>query len=201
MTLPIAAAGLVAASTAGTMVANAADAAMSSLYNAVKNGTRISSLADLSRPFRVEPLTMVDRTLINQPYMEDVMKMSLTQFTVYYMQAFSALMNVGRIETLRVFDSLNPSRSLGFDPTSLLSGTVVGKEDYSNGFPSLEAYSQRIEPRLIASFEAAPQKMQKDETSTKGTSGTAKVEKLYEIENLQVGKLVNVELTNNGETA
>src|SRR5690606_21056005 len=110
-----AAAGLAVASTAGTIAGNALDAAASSLYNAVKNGTAIGSLADLARPFRVEPLTLVDRTLVHQPYMEDVMKLSLTQFTVYYMQAFSALMNVGKIETLRVFDSLNPNRSIGFD--------------------------------------------------------------------------------------
>ncbi len=176
-------AGAIAKTTAGVVAANATTAALSSLLQAVRNGSDVSSLADLARPARVEPLVMVEQTLQNQPFMESVMKLSLTHFTAYYLQAFNMLMNVGRIETLKVFDSLNPNRSIGIDKQQLLQGTVLSKEDFDMGLPSLEDYDQVIQPGLIASMENA---------STVGSS--AKVEKFYEVESLSVGKLVNVEL-------
>lgn len=176
-------AGAIAKTTAGVVAANATTAALSSLLQAVRNGSDVSSLADLARPARVEPLVMVEQTLQNQPFMENVMKLSLTHFTAYYLQAFNMLMNVGRIETLKVFDSLNPNRSIGIDKQQLLQGTILSKEDFDMGLPSLEDYDQPVQPGLIASMESV------------GAPGSvAKVEKFYEVESLSVGKLVNVDL-------
>jgi hypothetical protein len=186
MPLPAAAIPLamsVAKTTGATIAANAASNAIGAIVQAARNGTDISSLADLSRPARVEPLVLVEQTLQNQPFMENVMKFGLTNFAAYYMQAFNMLMNVGRIETLKVFDSLNPNRNFGMGQGALLQGTVLSQEEFDLGLPSLEAYDRPIEPGLIASLESADE-----------VSGNAKIEKLYEVESLSVGKLVNVEL-------
>lgn len=194
----------VAKLTAAAIGANAANTAMSSLFGAVKNGTSVGSLADLSRPFRVEPLVLVDQTLQNQPFMEDVMKMGLTQFTAYYLQAFSALMNVGRIDTLRVFDSLNPHRSVSGAKEALLKGTVLSQEDWDKGLPSLEDFEQAVRPGLLATYESVSQEDAGDDDGkkSKDLNSSAKLEgKLYEVESLSVGKLVNVELKSDKETA
>jgi len=189
MPLPAAAIPLamsVAKTTAATIAANAATTAIGSMVAAVKNGTDISSLADLARPARVEPLVLVEQTLQNQPYMENVMKFTLTNFAAYYLQAFNMLMNVGRIETLKVFDSLNPNRTVGANMSSaLLQGTILSKEDYDSGLPSLEDYDQPSLPGLLGTVTCE---------DFEGVMGNAKVDKLYEVESLSVGKLINVEL-------
>lgn len=190
----------VAKMTGATIAANAVTSAVGSLVSAARNGTDISSLADFARPFRVEPLVLVEQPLQNQPFMEDVMKMSLTQFTAYYLQAFNAIMNVGRIDTLRVFDTLNPNRSVGSNKEALLQGTVFSNEAYSVGLPSLEDYEQTIPKGLIGTVSVEDDSENKD--ASRGVS-TAKVDKLYEVESLSVGKLINVELKsdNNKESA
>lgn len=188
MPLPAAALPLamsVAKTTAATITANAATTAIGALVAAAKNGTDIRSLADLARPARVEPLVLVEQTLQNQPYMENVMKFGLTNFAAYYLQAFNMLMNVGRIETLKVFDSLNPNRTVGADMGALLQGTVLSKEHFEQGLPSLEDYDQPSIPGLIGTVTCE---------DFDGVTGSAKVDKLYEVESLSVGKLINVEL-------
>lgn len=186
---PIIPVAMAVAKTTGAQIAgNAATTLIGSLVSAMRNGTDISSLADLSRPARVEPLVLVEQTLQNQPFMENVMKMGLTQFTAYYLQAFSMLMNVGRIETLKVFDSLNPNRNMGMGQGALLQGTVLSQEDFKDGLPSLEAYDQPAVPGLIGTISI------EDNAKEDKINYSAKVDKLYEVENLSVGKLVQVEL-------
>lgn len=184
MPIPAAAAhvaGQVVADTAG----KAGGALLSTLGNAMRNGTAISSLADLARPARVEPLAIIDKPLLNQPYMEDIMKFSLTTFTGYYLQAVSMLMNVGRIDTLKVFDTLNPYRSQGS-----VKDAIFSQEAYKDGLPSLESFTQRAEHGLIASLEAN----QEDQTEDRQSMSAEVPGKLYEVESLAVGKLLSIEL-------
>lgn len=155
------------------------------LAKAVTKGQKVSSLSDLARPARVEPLVIIDKPLAEQPYMEDVMKMALTTFAGYYMQAVAMVMNVGRVETLRVLDSLNPHRSQG--GLNDVKDAVWSKESYAHGLPSLESFSEPMEKNLIVSMEAG-------EDKPGLTVNDESVKKLYEVENLAVGKLINVEL-------
>jgi hypothetical protein len=189
MVLPVAAA--VAAEVAARTGAKVAGNLIGAVSRAIKNGSDIGSLADLARPARVEPIVMIDKGLQNQPFMEDVMKMTLTSFTAYYMQALSMLQNVGRIDTLKVFDSLNPHRSVG---DYGIKDAVFSAEAYKDGLPSLEAFKQKAPPKLLATIsteaEDSPQTLEGEYISVSDKS----VEKIYEIDNLAVGKLVNVEL-------
>jgi len=166
---------------------------MGKLFKATVNSTRVGSLADLSQPARVEPLVLIEKQLVEQPYMEDVMKMALSTFTGYYMQAVAMVMNVGRIDTLKVLDSLNPHRSAG--GIKDIKDAVWSKESYTVGLPSMEAFSEPMEPKLIVSIEANKNPDGEKKESKPGVSVTDNMDKkLYESENLAVGKLVNVEL-------
>jgi hypothetical protein len=122
--------------------------------------------------------------------MEDILKMALSTFTGYYLQAVAMVTNVGRIETLKVLDSLNPHRSQG--DLGDIKDAVWSKESYAGGLPSLEAFNEPMEQNLIVSMEAGDDKNQVSPSDDS-------VKKLYEVENLAVGKLVNVELED-GET-
>lgn len=191
MAIPVAAVvvGEILASGLARGTAKASTNFLGSLARAVKNGSEIGSLADLARPARVEPMVIIDAPLQNQPFMEDIMKMSLTSFTAYYMQAVSMIQNVGRIDTLKVFDSLNPNRSIG---DYGIKDAIFSAEQYSDGLPGLEAFTQRSERRLLATIS---QEASSEVTEGSGMAVSDKsIEKLYEIENMSVGKLINVEL-------
>lgn len=181
------------AAAAGMTLAKLGSTLLGRIWRAAGSSTKVSSLSDLSKPARVEPLVLIDKPLAEQPYMEDVLKLALTTFTGYYLQAVAMVMNVGRVETLRVLDSLNPHRSVG--DLSNIKDAVWSKESYAHGLPSMESFSQPMEPDLIVSIEAS------DPTKTDDKSRlAASVDKLYEVENLAVGKLVNVELKDGEHT-
>lgn len=164
----------IAGKAAGAVVAGSAyeaakqiggGALMATVFNVVKNNMSVSSLADLTKPARVEPLAIIDATIIDQPYMQDILKLALSNFAGYYLQAVNMICGVGRIDTLKVFDSLNPDRTYGFDYNAQMKAGNAALESYratafdlgaySEGLPSLEAFSQKIRPTLLASLEDA----------------------------------------------
>ncbi|QBX32246.1 virion structural protein [Pseudomonas phage PA1C] len=199
MPLPIVASAMAGAAGAAAG-SQAFKGLMTTVLNATKNSMEINSLADLTRPCRVEPLAIIDSVLVDQPYMQDILKMALSQFAGYYLQAVNMVLGVGKIDTLKVFDSLNPYRSIGAD----VSGAVFSKENYMNGFPSLEAFNQKIRPELIAEYSQEAYEQSKDDDRKKGDRekkeaaprmSSGDTQKVYETENLAVGKLLNVEIT------
>lgn len=159
------------------------------IKQAVAAGSRINSLVDVSRPARVEPMVMVEKSLTDQPFMTDVMKFCLTNFTGYWVQAFSLSMNVGRIDTLKVLDALNPNRNSSV--VGNVRDAVFSAESYAQGLPSMEAFEQPMDDaRLIVSAEAES-----------GTVDDESVKKFYEVDNLAIGKLVTVEVRDGKESA
>lgn len=191
---------------------------MATVLTAAKSMSSISSLADITKPLRVEPITIIDQTIADQPYIIDLLKLSVSLYAGYYLQAVNMVFGVGKIDTLKVFDSLNPERSgasaLGFEN---FRSAVYSTETYANGLPALEAFAQPVREGLLAEYseekyqaalEAFGGKDKDDDSSDqKGdkspvhsmSSGDA--QKVYEAENLAVGKLVNVEVKSGNEKA
>lgn len=169
---------------------------MSTVLNAAKSSMSINSLADLAKPCRVEPIAIIDNVLADQPYMQDLMKVATSQFAAYYLQAVNMVMGVGKIDTLKVFDSLNPVRSVAGD----IAGTVFSKENYVDGLPSIESFKQKVDQYEIAeySFEAYTYGMEADKVEEEKKAvrnlSASDTGKIYEVENLAVGKLLNVEI-------
>ena len=227
----LAAATAVATSTAAQVAGNAL---MQTVFNLAKNGMQVSSLADLTKPARVEPLAIVDSTLMEQPYMVSLLKLATSNFAGYYLQAVNMILGVGRIDTLKVLDSLNPDRTLGFDYNKMstkssnecFAASAYDPRVYANGLPSLESFTRRIRPSLLFSLEAFDDDMVKkiDEKIDQGIDSINKRgqdaadagwgeganpkggmsvgdNKIHEIENLAVGKLLNVEITDGTKTA
>jgi hypothetical protein len=230
----LAAAAAVATSSAAQIAGNAL---MQTVLNLAKNGLQVSSLADLTKPARVEPLAIVDSTLIEQPYMVSLLKLATSNFAGYYLQAVNMILGVGRIDTLKVLDSLNPDRTLGFDISKMSTKGTPSNECfaaaaydprvYANGLPSLESFSRRIRPSLLFSLEAYDDEDIKKveefagkaaDAADKKAAEAAKAgwgegagspksgmsagdNKIHEIENLAVGKLLNVEITDGTKTA
>lgn len=190
---------------AGIAIDKGADVASSLISRAGKTalaGTGIKSLADVSQPARVEPLALIERELRDQPYMTDIMQTVLTMFTGYYMQAVSLILNVNRVETLRVLDSINPTRGGVFaGARGQIADAVFSRESYEGGLPSLETLSPELPERVVVSIEQRP--TQSPETNRRSGSVSVdsdSVRHLYEATNLAVGKMVNVEFKDDNST-
>ncbi|WDS62342.1 virion structural protein [Pseudomonas phage D6] len=214
----IAAVGTAAASTAAQV---AGQALMQTVFNLAKNGMQVSSLADLTKPARVEPLAIIDQSLVDQPYMVPLLKLATSNFAGYYLQAVNMILGVGRIDTLKVLDSLNPDRSLGFDYNKIKSSNecyaaaAYDPRVYANGLPSLESFSRRIRPNLLFSNEAFGDdvnnkigELEKDAkdadwgTQNDGPRDMSSGDnKIMEVESLVVGKLLNVEISDGDKKA
>uniref|UniRef100_A0AB39CD00 Virion structural protein n=1 Tax=Pseudomonas phage RVTF4 TaxID=3236931 RepID=A0AB39CD00_9VIRU len=223
----IAAAGTAIATTAAKA---AGDGLMQTVFNLAKNGMQVSSLADLTKPARVEPLAIVDSTLTDQPYMVPLLKLATSNFAGYYLQAVNMILGVGRIDTLKVLDSLNPDRSLGFDygagmrrgerASNEFFAAALNPQTYANGLPALEAFSQHVRPTLLFARSASPETVSnedadvpvsdelREDLKTQGYGKdwskhemSASDNKIHEVENLTVGKLLNVEISDGDKKA
>lgn len=184
---------------------NAKTAAMPTLAKASKlilSGQSVSSLADVGRPARVEPLVLVDRQLTppgpTPEHMTDVMKTTLSIFIGYWMQAATMLgTNVGRIDTLRLLDALNPNRSSTVG--GAVKDAVFSRESYAFGLPSMEAFQQPMEPNLVVEVGGPVVSSEDSDEGESGGTGigidSSDVSKFYEIPSLAIGKLISVELT------
>ncbi len=217
MTLPIASAAL--RGDAGAI----ADNLMGKVLTAAKSMNSISSLADVTKPMRVEPVTIIDQLISEQPYIQDLLKLCVSLYAGYYLQAVNLVFGVGKIETLKVFDSLNPERSgastLGFEN---FRSAVYSRSTYENGLPALEAFSVPVREGLVAEYSHekfmenwaadaeeraaledidpnAKGKKSSDEPMHSMSSGDA--QKIYEAENMAIGKLINVEVRSGKEKA
>lgn len=192
---------------------------MATVLTAAKSMSSISSLADITKPLRVEPITIIDQAIADQPYILDLLKLGVSLYGGYYLQAVNMVFGVGKIDTLKVFDTLNPERSgasaLGFEN---FRTAVYSNETYANGLPALEAFAQPVRQGLIAEYseekyqankvaleafggkddDASDQKGDKSPVHGMSSTDSAKV---YEAENLAVGKLINVEVKSGNEKA
>lgn len=180
---------------------------MSTVLTAARSITQVSSLADLAKPCRVEPIVIIDQTIADQPYVTDLMKLSVSLFAGYYLQAVNMVMGVGKIDTLKVFDALNPERSLGGLAFENHRSTVYSRETYADGLPSLEAFKQPMregllaeysEEKFIASLEDS-EDTAKEDTTPRNNISSSDSHKIYEAENLAIGKLLNVDVQSEGE--
>lgn len=151
------------------------------------NSVKTDSLVRFTRATRVEPIALVDQRLVHLPYMGDVMQTMSSIFIGYYLQAVSLAVNVGRINVIRLLDSLNPHRDVADASAAFLTDSLAGKapkflstESYMFGLPSLESLETDLERDLFA--EAAARKKQQDEKNMKDT--------LQNIAGSKVGKFV-----------
>jgi hypothetical protein len=127
-----------------------------------------TSLADVSKMTRVEPLTIVSKDLLNVEYMADVQNSLLSIFTAYYLQAISFLMKIKDVEVVRTLDRLNPNR----DGSGLMF--ELAAESHS---VSMESMKFSLPTKYTPAME-----------------GDKDNQTIMEASNLSVGKLINVEL-------
>lgn len=141
--------------------------------------TTPGSLVEFTRPTRVEPIVLVDERLSYQPYAADIMHALASMFSGYYLQAVALSVNVGKVETLKLLDSLNPNRTA-------VSGL---------GLLSLESYQHQL-PTPGETVGLEHYGLEND-----ATSGRDALKTVGESTNLSVGKMLEVHIESEGQKA
>lgn len=163
------------------------------------------SLIEYTQPTRVEPIVLMDESLIRLPYAGDIMQSLTSLFSGYYLQAIALSVNVGSVDVIRLLDKLNPKRNA---TDNLINGvsngvaTVVSLEDARSyrfalpvpggrdGLQSLNVSLEDIDEPAIP--EGNPPTL---------TAGRDTVSMLGELTNLSVGKMLEVHIESEGNKA
>lgn len=146
-----------------------------------------TSLVDVTKLMRVEPLCIISRDCMSLEYMPDVSQSLLTQFCAYYLQAVNMLTRVDHIEIVKVLDRLNPDRDgTGFLLSEKLSAESMAIEhavtnDYQYGLPTRH---------LRVALETLSRELHDHAYDTKDINERV----MQEAANLSVGKTLNVHI-------
>lgn len=159
------------------------------------------SLVGYTSVARVEPLLLIDSSLIFSDALPPVQQSLLSQVCGYYLQAAALSTNVGGVEVVKHLDKLNPSR----DGRSTIAGHVLGLESFAEvdkqariGMESYCDFTDRLpvpgDPRnrekSAIAMEAGSVEAAKDINS-----------EVRQLANLSVGKMVNVKISDGKNSA
>lgn len=128
------------------------------LSDAISRATS-KSLIEYTQSTRVEPIVLLDQTAVQLPYIEDVLKVVNSVFAAYYLQAVALSVNVGRVDTVRLLERLNPQRSVT-NAAAALIGDVFSGESHQFLLPELPSEvfasveSDKAGYDLVASLES-----------------------------------------------
>ena len=116
--------------------------AIGSAIKGLNAANKSSSLTDFTASTRVEPIVAIDEKVAYLPYTEEILKTVLAIFSAQYLQAVSLSLNIGKIDTIKLFDHLNPNRKEGIgmkDVAEALESTsfLLNEDSYKNGLPKI----------------------------------------------------------------
>jgi len=104
-----------------------------------------TSLIDVARPARVEPVLVVDADVMNLPYIDDCSQTMLKLFCGYYLQAAAMVTSGLSVKSMGALAQLNPSRDVGLrDALDLM---IMAKENLSDPRRNPQAYQFRLPGR------------------------------------------------------
>lgn len=132
-----------------------------------------NSLVEATKLTRVEPLVVISKDCSTLDIIREVLDVKVNMFSAYYMQAVSMLTKVNNVEVIRVLDKLNPDR----DGTGFLLSAEYAQEAYRLHLQ--DSYKYKL-PTLESIALEAPALDPSD--------------RIDELNNLAVGKLMNIEI-------
>jgi len=159
----------------------------------------VDNLAKLTQSTRVEPIAMVDQRLAGLEASTQSLLALSALFTAYYLQAVALLVNVGRVNTMRLLDSINPNRDVTSAAGTYLANQIMSSESYRYGLPYADTAVPSFEDATdlnarLNKLEERAGRQEKDPSKGTGMKIDAGMQKdiINETASLSVGRLVNV---------
>lgn len=160
---------------------------VANMASKVISGQKVDSLSSFTKTTRVEPIALVDKTLVHQSWMYDVMSVANSIFTGYYLQAVAlSATAINGVSAMRVLDTLNPTRDVADAANtrivdSLNGPSLLSFESYRYGLPvpgtaiGLEAFGDDVVDYMRDHNEKAQAEREADEAARSySTSDTRK---------------------------
>ena len=172
------------------MFGESSKSALATIANALKQTTNVlgssTRLIDKAKGLQVEPLTLVDSSLVHDSeIMPDVMQTLQSQFTGFWLQAADVVGNVESAKAIATLDRLNPNRDRSYATLIENAQKAYSREHL---YACQEAYTFGLPTNNSHSVKVAAVENSKNN------------DRIHEVANLAVGKMVNVCLTS-GEDA
>ena len=156
---------------------------------------RADSLVEYTQVTRVEPIVLIDESAIHLKYTSDIMQALSAIFAGYYLQAIGLSVNVGKIETIKLLEKLNPNRDPVDNAGMLIGDIMVSEESYKDGLPDFSRLARYAKARV--SNEAVDD----DDEDHFMSFGRNTTQDAVDIANLSVGRLLEVNLESDGNRA
>ena len=137
-----------------------------------------TSLTQITKLTRAEPLTIISQDCANLAYLPELLNNVVSIYAGYFLQAISMLTRVNDIEVIRILDRLNPDR----DSTGFLLQGRYATESVVDQIASNYKYS--LPTRSVMAAEALDD----------GKAEAQNQKTIYETANLAVGKLLSVDI-------
>lgn len=163
----------------------------SGLPNFVR-AAKTDNLIGYTASTRVEPITLVETALWNQPYAQDVVQSALSMFASLYLSAVGLTATVNGVSVSSRLEQFNPKR----DPVGGLADTVakmVSVEQAKFGLPPMRQVA-------VEGYRRRPNEDGAESNTVGAKFGRDNLASLRENSNLAVGKILDVELVANGES-
>lgn len=181
-----------------------------------------NSVIEFSKPARNDYITLIEDSLVTQPYTQDICQTALSLVSGYYLSAMTLLVDVPGVNVLRQLDRLSNDRDPAYHAaTAAFSkiNSMVGVESFKYGLPTctdqltpaLEDYDDYVNNGTEINVGGDLDKsvhntthnhLPKQDRETHGFSTGRDVQAtLKEVSNLAVGKLLEVNFERNGNKA
>lgn len=159
------------------------------LIDALRSGTA-DSYVDYTRPARVEPLMIVDSSVLFNENTPTVTQSLHSAFSAYYLLSWNMLQaTIDNIAVARHLDKLNPNRSVK-DSVVDTAGAIwsMSNESFKHRLPSFKTISNEATQMLGG----------ENEISEPGGLVGRSTEVIKEASNLSVGKILEVQISSGG---
>ena len=156
-----------------------------------------NSVIEFSKPARNDYITLIEDSLVTQPYAQDICQTALTLVSGYYLSAMTLLVDVPGVNVIRQLDRLSNDRDPAYHAAQSAFAAAhhaLGVESFEYGLPT---GLDQITPALEAYDAFVPAAR-----STQGFGlGRDTQATLKEVSNLAVGKLLEVNFERDGNRA
>ena len=156
-----------------------------------------NSVIEFSKPARNDYITLIEDSLVTQPYAQDICQTALTLVSGYYLSAMTLLVDVPGVNVIRQLDRLSNDRDPAYNAAQSAFAAAhhaLGVESFEYGLPT---GLDQITPALEAYDAFVPAAR-----STQGFGlGRDTQATLKEVSNLAVGKLLEVNFERDGNRA
>lgn len=159
-----------------------------------------TSLTDVTKVARVEPMVIIGQDCVNLEYSSDIMQAILSLFSGYYLQAIALTSNISGVKVGKILDRLNPNS----DPD----------RNFSQVFESFNDSDKKIQVKMHPDWKMCAESykyrlpvvtknrvaLERENTVLVDNSGDL-AKTVSEASNLSVGKIIEVTITENNQKA